>query len=83
MTQHQVVRSLETRLYVNGVWTEPQGGGCFGVEDPSTGESLASVADAGPEDGAAALEPLQAPRRRGRQPRPATWVSPEQSDHAS
>ena len=56
MMQHQVIRSLETRLYINGVWTEPQGRGSFGVEDPSTGEILASVADAGPEDGAAALD---------------------------
>jgi succinate-semialdehyde dehydrogenase/glutarate-semialdehyde dehydrogenase len=56
MTQHQVVRSLETRLYVNGVRTEPQGRGTFDVEYPSTGEILASVADAGPEDGAAALD---------------------------
>jgi succinate-semialdehyde dehydrogenase / glutarate-semialdehyde dehydrogenase len=56
MTHHDVVRSLKTGLYINGTWTEPQGRGSFGVEDPSTGELLTTVADAGPEDGRAALD---------------------------
>ncbi|MEU0316774.1 NAD-dependent succinate-semialdehyde dehydrogenase [Nocardioides sp. NPDC006273] len=56
MTQHQLIRSLETRLYIDGVWTESQGRGSFDVEDPSTGEILTTVADASPEDGVAALE---------------------------
>lgn len=49
MTQHQVIRSLKTGLYIYGVWTEPHGRGSFGVEDPSTGEILTAVADASPE----------------------------------
>ena len=58
MTQHQVIRSLKTGLYINGVWTEPQGRGSFRVEVPSTLEILTAVADAGPEDGVAASMPL-------------------------
>jgi succinate-semialdehyde dehydrogenase / glutarate-semialdehyde dehydrogenase len=56
MTHHDVVRSLNTGLYINGTWTEPQGRGSFGVEVPSTGDLLTTVADAGPEDGRAALD---------------------------
>lgn len=50
MTLHQAIRSLETGLYIDGVWTEPQSRGSFGVEAPSTREVLTAVANAGPEE---------------------------------
>jgi succinate-semialdehyde dehydrogenase / glutarate-semialdehyde dehydrogenase len=43
------------RLYVNGEWRPASDGGTFVVTDPATGETLAAVASATLEDGAAAL----------------------------
>jgi len=45
-----------TRLYLDGEWTEPASRATFVVEDPATGADLATVADARPEDGVAALD---------------------------
>jgi succinate-semialdehyde dehydrogenase/glutarate-semialdehyde dehydrogenase len=45
-----------TQLYIAGQWREASGGGRLAVEDPSTGETLIEVADAGAEDALAALE---------------------------
>lgn len=47
---------LPTGLLIGGEWREATGGGRFDVLDPSTGAVLASVADATPEDGIAALD---------------------------
>jgi succinate-semialdehyde dehydrogenase/glutarate-semialdehyde dehydrogenase len=61
-------------LLVGGKWVPAISGATFEVEDPSTGTALAAVADAAPEDGAAALEAaanaqeawaLHPPRERG------------------
>ena len=61
-------------LYIGGEWRPASGGGTLAVEDPSTGETLAEVADATPEDALAALAaaaeaqaagPRRAPRERG------------------
>src|SRR5437016_8691022 len=52
-----VVESVPRNLYVAGEWREASGGGRLAVEDPSTGERLAEVADASAED---ALEALAA-----------------------
>lgn len=46
---------LPTGILVGGQWSEASGGATFAVEDPATGETLAEVADATPEDGLAAL----------------------------
>ncbi len=47
---------LSTGLLIGGEWRDAAGGGRFDVLDPSTGAVLASVADATPEDGIAALD---------------------------
>jgi succinate-semialdehyde dehydrogenase/glutarate-semialdehyde dehydrogenase len=41
---------------VGGEWRDATGGATLDVEDPSTGETIASVADATPDDAAAALD---------------------------
>jgi len=43
------------RLRIGSGWVVPDSGGLFSVADPSTGVTLAEVADATPEDGIAAL----------------------------
>jgi succinate-semialdehyde dehydrogenase / glutarate-semialdehyde dehydrogenase len=55
-TQEQtVVDKVEKRLYIGGEWRDASGG-TLEVEDPATGEAIAEVADATPEDAMAALD---------------------------
>ncbi|SEA74201.1 succinate-semialdehyde dehydrogenase / glutarate-semialdehyde dehydrogenase [Bowdeniella nasicola] len=44
-----------TQLFINGRWQDSGSGATFDVINPATGEVLAAVADATPEDGMAAL----------------------------
>jgi len=61
-------------LYIGGEWRAATGGGTLGVENPATGQSIAEVPDATPEDALAALAAADgaqagwqasAPRERG------------------
>lgn len=70
---HVTVADVPTGLFIGGSWRAASGGATFPVRDPSTGEVLAEVADATPEDGIAALDAAvaaqeawasTAPRRR-------------------
>lgn len=70
----QLLASVPTGLFVGGQWRAASTGSTFDVHDPSTGEVIARVADASPEDGAAALDAAAgaqaawaatAPRTRG------------------
>jgi succinate-semialdehyde dehydrogenase/glutarate-semialdehyde dehydrogenase len=72
--ESRVVEAVPTGLFIGGDWREAQGGKQLEVEDPSTGESIASVADGSVADGAAALDAAvvaqddwgrTAPRERG------------------
>ena len=51
-----VVGRVPRGLFIGGGWRPASGGGTFAVEDPSTGETIAEVADAAVEDGKAALD---------------------------
>jgi succinate-semialdehyde dehydrogenase/glutarate-semialdehyde dehydrogenase len=51
-----LLEGLPTGLLIGGEWRDATGGGRFDVLDPATGAVLASVADATPEDGIAALD---------------------------
>ena len=51
-----LLQGLPTGLLIGGEWRDASGGGRFDVLDPATGAVLASVADATPEDGIAALD---------------------------
>jgi len=84
-----VVDGVPTQLFIGGEWRDASGGGTLDVEDPSTGESIASVADATPEDASAALDAcveVQAewaahpPRERGEILRRAWEKLTERSD---
>src|ERR687890_1364448 len=59
ITQDQEQRALERvprQLFIGGEWRDASGGETLDVEDPSTGEAYASVADATPDDAKAALD---------------------------
>jgi succinate-semialdehyde dehydrogenase/glutarate-semialdehyde dehydrogenase len=51
----RVVEGVKTQLFIGGQWRDATGGGTLDVEDPATGETIASVADATVEDAKAAL----------------------------
>ena len=54
--ERTVVDQVPTQLFIGGEWRDASGGDTLDVEDPSTGETLTSVADATPEDAKAALD---------------------------
>jgi succinate-semialdehyde dehydrogenase/glutarate-semialdehyde dehydrogenase len=59
ITQDQERSALErvpAQLFIGGEWRDASGGATLDVEDPSTGETIASVADATPDDARAALD---------------------------
>ena len=74
-TQEQrIVEAVPTGLLIGGSWRPAAGGGTFPVEDPSTGRTLAEVADGESADALEALTAAQAaqaswaatpPRERG------------------
>ena len=41
---------MEHRLWIDGKWVDSRGGGTMSVENPATGEKIAEVVDASPED---------------------------------
>jgi succinate-semialdehyde dehydrogenase / glutarate-semialdehyde dehydrogenase len=69
-----VLATIPKQLFVGGAWVPATGGDTMGVQDPATEAELCQVADAGPEDGGAALRAAvaaqpawaaTAPRERG------------------
>ena len=54
--EKSVVKSVQTGMFIGGQWRGSSTGARLDVEDPSTGEVLTSVADAGVDDGRAALD---------------------------
>jgi succinate-semialdehyde dehydrogenase/glutarate-semialdehyde dehydrogenase len=72
--EKSVLTNVNSQLLIGGEWREASGGATLAVEDPSTGETIAEVADASPEDASAALDAAVAaqaewaahpPRERG------------------
>jgi succinate-semialdehyde dehydrogenase / glutarate-semialdehyde dehydrogenase len=71
--ERTAVEAVPKRLYIDGSWVDGSEG-TLAVEDPSTGDTIAEVADAGPEQATAALAAAhehreewaaQPPRERG------------------
>jgi succinate-semialdehyde dehydrogenase/glutarate-semialdehyde dehydrogenase len=54
--ERTAIDAVPTQLFIGGEWRDASGGATLDVEDPSTGETLVSVADATPEDAKAALD---------------------------
>jgi succinate-semialdehyde dehydrogenase / glutarate-semialdehyde dehydrogenase len=92
ITQDQEQTALgrvPTRLFIGGEWRDASGSGTLDVEDPSTGEAIAAVADATPDDAKAALDACcavqaewaaHAPRERGEILRRAWEALTERAD---
>jgi succinate-semialdehyde dehydrogenase / glutarate-semialdehyde dehydrogenase len=51
-----VLHAVPKQLYIGGEWTDPAESGTLPVEDPATGETIAEVADARPDDAMRALD---------------------------
>src|SRR5437660_1542885 len=64
--ERTALEAVPKKLYIGGEWVDGSEG-VFVVEDPSTGEAIAEVADGGPED---ALRALSAAHERQ-----AEWAS--------
>ena len=60
--EKSVVDAVARELYVGGRWQPARGGATFPVEDPATGDAIAAVADATPDDARAALDAAVAMR---------------------
>jgi succinate-semialdehyde dehydrogenase/glutarate-semialdehyde dehydrogenase len=87
--EKQALDKVPTQLFIGGEWRDATGGNTLDVEDPSTGEAIASVADATPEDAKAALDAACAvqeewaahpPRERGEILRRAFEAMAERAD---
>jgi len=87
--EHEVVEGVPKQLYVGGRWGPAAENGTFGVEDPSTGEVIAEVANGTPEDALRALEAAHGkqadwrdhpPRERGEILRRAYELMVERAD---
>ncbi len=61
--ERKLLASVPTRLLLGSGWADAADGSTFAVTDPSTGETLLEIADARPEDGAAALDAAAAAQR--------------------
>ncbi|WP_445997142.1 NAD-dependent succinate-semialdehyde dehydrogenase [Okibacterium fritillariae] len=51
-----LLASLPSGLFVGGEWRDASGGATFDVADPATGRTIATIADASPDDGITALD---------------------------
>jgi succinate-semialdehyde dehydrogenase/glutarate-semialdehyde dehydrogenase len=58
--KHEILDGLPTRLYIGGTWRDASDGESFPVEDPATGETLATVASASVADGGTAIDAAEA-----------------------
>jgi succinate-semialdehyde dehydrogenase/glutarate-semialdehyde dehydrogenase len=73
-TEATILDNVPNQLFIGGEWRDSAGGETLAVEDPSTGEAIASVADATEQDARAAMDACAAvqgewavhpPRERG------------------
>jgi succinate-semialdehyde dehydrogenase/glutarate-semialdehyde dehydrogenase len=51
-----LLASLPSGLFIGGAWRDASGGATFDVADPATGRTIATIADASPDDGITALD---------------------------
>jgi succinate-semialdehyde dehydrogenase/glutarate-semialdehyde dehydrogenase len=54
--KHSPIPNLPTQLFLGGEWRDASDGATFGVDNPATGETIATVASASVADGMAALD---------------------------
>ncbi|MCF4121008.1 NAD-dependent succinate-semialdehyde dehydrogenase [Antribacter sp. KLBMP9083] len=54
--EHDLLTAVPDGLLIGGRWRPASAGATLTVEDPATGKTIKTVADAGPDDGMAALD---------------------------
>ncbi len=52
----ELLERVPNQLYINGAWVPASGGRTLTVQDPATGKTIKTIADASVEDGTAALD---------------------------
>ncbi|WP_028279747.1 NAD-dependent succinate-semialdehyde dehydrogenase [Arthrobacter sp. H5] len=52
----ELIGTLDTGLFINGAWVPAESAATFTVENPATGEIIATVADGGPADAQKAIQ---------------------------
>ena len=55
MKTEDILKGVPTQLYIGGQWRDASDGASFAVENPATGETLATVASGTVEDAIAAV----------------------------
>jgi succinate-semialdehyde dehydrogenase/glutarate-semialdehyde dehydrogenase len=55
-SEKKVLESVPKQLLIGGEWRDASGKDTLSVEDPATGESIAEIADATPDDAQAAID---------------------------
>jgi succinate-semialdehyde dehydrogenase/glutarate-semialdehyde dehydrogenase len=60
MKTEDILKGVPTQLYIGGEWRDASDGGSFAVENPATGETLATVASGTVQDAIAAVDAAQA-----------------------
>ncbi|QEO08689.1 NAD-dependent succinate-semialdehyde dehydrogenase [Protaetiibacter larvae] len=56
ISERELLATVPTQLYIGGQWVDGSSGRHIDVHDPATGAVLATIADASPADGIAALD---------------------------
>jgi len=56
ISETELRAKVPTQLYIGGQWGDGAAGGTIDVHDPATGDTIATIADATPEDGIRALD---------------------------
>ncbi|QNO37098.1 NAD-dependent succinate-semialdehyde dehydrogenase [Protaetiibacter sp. SSC-01] len=56
ISENELLAKVPTQLYIGGQWVDGAGSRTIDVNDPATGETIAKIADATPEDGIRALD---------------------------
>ena len=55
-SEAELLERVPNQLYINGEWVAASGGRTLTVQNPATGETIKTIADASVEDGAAAMD---------------------------
>ena len=55
-SESTLLESVPNQLYIGGRWIDAEGGRTIEVDDPATGRSIRTIADASPADGIRALD---------------------------
>jgi succinate-semialdehyde dehydrogenase/glutarate-semialdehyde dehydrogenase len=56
ISEKELLAKVPTQLYIGGQWVDGSAGRTIDVTDPATGDTIATIADASPEDGIRALD---------------------------